>query len=193
MDLSTTIQPKSDQLNADSLRPGPVTVTIQNVTKGTEEQPANLHLVEYPGRAYRPSLTMRRLLVEIWGGDTTTYTGRRLTLFRNPKTKFGRDTVGGIEISHMSNIDRRATVALTVTRGQKKPFYVDPLVEQEAAPAPPSPRQQMFELLKGKGMTEKDQILAYVTETLGRDVQSSQELTEDDVTTILARLTTQEN
>lgn len=192
MDLSTTIQPKSDQLNADSLRPGPVTVTIQNVTEGTEEQPANLHLVEYPGRAYRPSLTMRRLLVEIWGGDTTTYAGRRLTLFRNPSTKFGRDTVGGIEISHLSGIDRRATVMLTVTRGKKKPFHVDPLIERDAAPAPPSPRQQMFELLKVQGMTEKDSILAYVIETLARDVQSSQELTDDDVTTILNRLT-QEN
>lgn len=193
MDLSTTIQPKSDQLNADSLRPGPVTVTIQNVTKGTEEQPANLHLVEYPGRAYRPSLTMRRLLVEIWGGDTTTYTGRRLTLFRNPSTKFGRDTVGGIEISHMSHIERRTTAMLTVTRGKKKPFHVDPLIEHQAAPAPPSPRNQMFELLKVQGMTEKDPILAYVTETLGRDVQSSQELTDDDVTTILTRLTALEN
>lgn len=193
MDLSTTIQPKSDQLNADSLRPGPVTVTIQNVTEGTEEQPANLHLVEYPGRAYRPSLTMRRLLVEIWGGDTTAYAGRRLTLFRNPNTKFGRDTVGGIEISHLSHIDRRTTVMLTVTRGKKKPFSVDPLIEQEAAPAPPSPRQQMFELLKVQGMTDKDPMLAYVTETLGRPVESSQELTDDDVTTILARLTTQES
>ncbi|MGP5483894.1 hypothetical protein ACTXMZ_12995 [Brachybacterium alimentarium] len=193
MDLSTTIQPKSDQLNADSLKPGPVTVTIQNVTKGTEEQPANLHLVEYPGRAYRPNLTMRRLLVEIWGGDTTAYAGRRLTLFRNPHTKFGRDTVGGIEISHLSHIDRRATVMLTVTRGKKKPFHVEPLVEQQAAPAPPSPRNQMFELLTEQGMTEKEPMLAYVSETLGRDVQSSQELTDDDVTTILTRLTTLEN
>lgn len=193
MDMTASIQPKSDQLNADSLIPGPVTVTIHSVTEGNVEQPANVNLVEYPGRAYRPSLSMRRVLVALWGKDSSAYAGRRLTLYRNPKTKFGRDTVGGIEISHMSNIDRRATVMLTVTRGQKKPFYVDPLVEQEAAPAPPSPRQQMFELLKAQDMTDKDSILAYVTETLGRDVQSSQELTDDDVTTILARLTTLEN
>ncbi|RCS81831.1 hypothetical protein [Brachybacterium alimentarium] len=193
MDLSTTIQPKSDQLNADSLIPGPVTVTIREVTEGTQEQPANLHLVEYPGRAYRPSLSMRRVLVALWGKDASTYAGRRLTLYRNPNTKFGRDVVGGIEISHLSHIDRRATVMLTVTRGQKKPFHVEPLVEQQAAPAPPSPRNQMFELLTEQGMTEKEPMLAYVSETLGRDVQSSQELTDDDVTTILTRLTTLEN
>lgn len=192
MDLSTTIQAKSDQLNADDLIGGPVTVTIREVTEGTSEQPANIHLVEYPGRAYRPSLSMRRVLVTVWGGDTTVYAGRRLTLYRNPNTKFGRDVVGGIEISHMSHIEQRTNVSLTVTRGKKKPFPVDPLVEAQAAPAPPSPRQQMFDLLKAEGMTDKDQILAYVTETLGRDVQSSQELTDDDVTTILDRLTTQE-
>lgn len=193
MDLSTTIQAKSDQLNADDLIGGPVTVTIQSVTEGTSEQPANIHLVEYPGRAYRPSLSMRRVLVTVWGGDTTVYAGHRLTLYRNPNTKFGRDVVGGIEISHMSHIDQRTNVSLTITRGKKKPFPVQPLVEAQAAPAPPSPRQQMFDLLKAEGMTDKDQILAYVTETLGRDVQSSQELTDDDVTTILDRLTTQEN
>lgn len=192
MDLSTTIQARSDQLNADDLMGGPVTVTIQDVTEGNAEQPANIHLAEYPGRAYRPSLSMRRLLVTVWGKDTTAYPGRRLTLYRNPKTKFGRDVVGGIEISHMSHIDRRATVMLTVTRGQKKPFHVDPLIEQEAAPAPPSPRQQMFGLLKAQGMTDKDAILTYVTDTLGRTIESSQELTDDDVATILNHLTTQE-
>lgn len=193
MDLSTTIQAKSDQLNADDLIGGPVTVTIQSVTEGTSEQPANIHLIEYPGRAYRPSLSMRRVLVTVWGGDTTVYAGRRLTLYRNPNTKFGRDVVGGIEISHMSHIEQRTNVSLTVTRGKKKPFPVSPLVEAQAAPAPPSPRQQMFDLLKAEGMADKDQILAYVTDTLGRPVTSSQELTDDDVTTILNRLTTQEN
>ena len=52
----------------------------------------------------------------------------------------------------------------------------------------------MFELLTEQGMTEKDPMLAYVSETLGRDVQSSRGgLTDDDVTTILTRLTTLEN
>lgn len=193
MDLSTTIQPKSDQLNADDLIGGPVTVTIQSVTEGTSEQPANIHLVEYPGRAYRPSLSMRRVLVTVWGGDTTVYPGRRLTLYRNPKTKFGRDVVGGIEISHMSHIEQRTNVSLTVTRGKKAPFPVAPLIEQQAAPAPPTPRQQMFELLTGQDLGGSDAVLAYVTDTLGRPIESSQELTDDDVTTILNRLTQENN
>ena len=193
MDLTASIQPKSDQLNADSLMAGPVTVTIDEVIPGNDEQPVNVKLIEYPGRAYRPSKSMLRVLVAAWGKESSAFAGRRLTLYRNPNTKFGRDVVGGIEISHLSHIDKPLKVPLTVTRGKRALFNVQPLIEQQAAPAPPTPRQQMFELLKGQGMTDKDSILAYVIETLARDVQSSQELTDDDVTTILNRLTQENN
>ena len=36
--------------------------------------------------------------------------------------------VGGIRISHMTNITDTMTMALTVTRANKKPFIVQPLV-----------------------------------------------------------------
>jgi len=132
MDLTQSIAPKSDQLNADDLISGPVTVTIQEVAKGSPEQPVDVHLVEFPGRAYRPSKSMRRVMVSAWGAEASTYAGHRLTLFRNPEITFGRDKVGGIEISHLSHIDKPLTVALTATRGKRKNFTVTPL----AAPAP---------------------------------------------------------
>jgi hypothetical protein len=127
MDLSQTIVPKSDQLNADDLIAGPITVTIAEVVAGNAEQPVDVRLVEHPGRAYRPSKSMRRVLVSAWGQDGSTYTGRRITLYRNPDIMFGRDKVGGIEISHLSNIDKPLTVALTATRGKRKNFTVQPL------------------------------------------------------------------
>lgn len=127
MDLTTTIAPKSDQINADDLISGPVTVTIAEVVKGSPEQPVDIRLVEYPNRAYRPSKTMRRILVNAWGTDASTYTGRRITLCRNPDITFGREKVGGIEISHLSNIDTALTVALTSTRGKRKNYTVEPL------------------------------------------------------------------
>jgi len=132
MDLTQSIAPKSDQLNADDLIAGPVTVTVQEVVQGTAEQPVDVRLVEFPGRAYRPSKSMRRVMVMAWGAEASTYAGRRITLFRNPEITFGRDKVGGIEISHLSNIDKPLTVALTATRGKRKNFTVGPL----AAPAP---------------------------------------------------------
>lgn len=133
MDLSTTIEPRSDQLNADDLMAGPITVTIQEVAPGSDDQPVNVHLVERPGRPYKPSKSMRRVMVAAWGKEASVYAGRRLTLYRNPDIKFGREVVGGIEISHMSHLDRRLTVPLTVTRGKKRSFVVQPLpVEAEA-------------------------------------------------------------
>lgn len=132
MDLTETIAPKSDQLNADDLIAGAVTVTIADVTRGNAEQPVDVQLIEFPGRAYRPSKSMRRVMVYAWGPDTTTYGGRRLTLYRNPDITFGREKVGGIEISHLSDIPKPLTVALTATRGKRKNFTVNPL----AAAAP---------------------------------------------------------
>ena len=130
MDLTESIAPKSDQLNADDLISGPVTVTIREVAKGSAEQPVDVHLVEFPGRAYRPSKSMRRVMVMAWGVEASTYAGHRLTLFRNPEITFGREKVGGIEIAELSHIDKPLTVALTATRGKRKNFTVKPLAEQ---------------------------------------------------------------
>jgi hypothetical protein len=124
MDLTESIAPKSDQLNADDLMAGPVTVTIREVTKGTPEQPVDVQLVEFPGRAYRPSKSMRRVMVTAWGAEASAYSGHRLTLVRNPEITFGRDKVGGIEIAAMSHIEKPLTVALTATRGKRKNFSV---------------------------------------------------------------------
>jgi hypothetical protein len=133
MDLTESIAPKSDQLNADDLISGPVTVTISEVAKGSDEQPVDVRLVEFPGRAYRPSKSMRRIMVSAWGKEASAYAGRRLTLYRNPEITFGRDKVGGIEISHLSHLDKPLTVALTATRGRRKNFTVTPLPD---APTP---------------------------------------------------------
>ncbi|TFD80692.1 hypothetical protein E3T54_02825 [Cryobacterium sp. Sr8] len=129
MDMTESIAPKSDQLNADDLMAGPVTVTVREVAAGTPEQPVYVHLIEFPGRAYRPSKSMRRVMVLAWGAEAATYAGHRITLFRNPEITFGRDKVGGIEIAALSHIDKALTVALTATRGKRKNFTVQPLAE----------------------------------------------------------------
>lgn len=127
MDITETVAPKSDQLNADDLIGAPVTVTITAVSRGDAEQPVNIEVAEFPGRMYRPCKSMRRVLVHAWGPDAATYVGRRLTLFNDQSVKWGGQDVGGIRISHMSHLDSRLRVALTVTRGKRAPFIVEPL------------------------------------------------------------------
>jgi hypothetical protein len=134
MDLTESIAPKSDQLNAEDLLTGPRTFTVSEVRAGSAEQPVDVHLAELPGRPYRPSKTMRRVMVAAWGKEAAVYAGRRLTLYRDPEVTFGRDKVGGIKISHLSHIDKPLPVSLTVTRGKRANHTVEPL--PDATPAP---------------------------------------------------------
>ena len=139
MDLTESIAPKSDQLNAEDLLSGPRTFTIEKVEKGTAEQPVNVHLVEFPGRPFKPSKTVRRIMVAAWGKDSAAYTGHRMTLYRDPAVKFGGMDVGGIRVSHMSGITKRIVVALTVTRGKRAPYTVEPLPDDAPTThAPPT-------------------------------------------------------
>lgn len=132
-DMAASIEPKSDQLNAEDLLTGPRTVTITAVTRGNSEQPVNFVTAEFgAGRPYRPSKTMRRVIVAAWGTNSPDYVGRRMTLYREPDITFGPDRVGGIRISHLSHIDRRLEIALTVKRGKRSSFTVEPLPEPSA-------------------------------------------------------------
>jgi hypothetical protein len=127
MDLSESITPRSDQQNFDDYLAGPRTVTVEKVTKGSVEQPVEIHLVEFPGRPYKPSKSMRRVLVHAWGPDASVYVGRRIRLYGDPDVKYGGQTVGGIKISHLSHIEQRLSLSLTSTRGKRAPFTVEPL------------------------------------------------------------------
>lgn len=139
MDLTQSIAPKSDQINAEDLLAGARTFTVERVDEGSVEQPVNVHLVELPGRPYRPSKSMLRVLVAAWGKEASEYAGRRMTLYRDPEVTFGRDKVGGIKISHLSHIEKRMSLALTVTRGRRAFHNVEPLVEDVAQAALPTP------------------------------------------------------
>ncbi len=133
MDLTRSIEPNSSQVNADDLIASDRTVTITGVEAGSAEQPVFVHLQEIPDRTWRPSKSMRRVLVAAWGPEASAYVGRRVTLTRNPEITFGRERVGGIEIAAMSHLDKPLTVALTATRGKRKNFTVQPLPD---APTP---------------------------------------------------------
>lgn len=137
MDISTTTVPKSDQINAEDLLAGPMTFTVSEVKAGSAEQPVDIHMAELPGRPYRPSKSMRRVLMNAWGRETSIYSGRRITLYRDAEVRFGPEAVGGIKISHLSHISEPVSLALTIKRGQRAKHRVDPLLDAPAAPEPP--------------------------------------------------------
>ena len=139
-DLSKTIDPKSDQLNSDDLICGPMTISISKVgaNPASPEQPISIFFDGDNGKPYKPCKSMRRVLVNAWGSDGSKFPGRAMTLYRDPTVKFGGLEVGGIRISHMSDIDKQITMALTATRANRKPYTVKPLqrVERIAGTVP---------------------------------------------------------
>jgi len=139
MDISDTLTPTSDQLDAvDLAHSGPRTFTIKSVSKGKAEQPVQIALEEFP-RVWRPGKSMRRVLAACWGTDASKYVGRKVTLFCDPSVRFGGEAIGGTRISHMSHIDKTQRVPLIVTRGQTAMFTVKPLSEAESSTAPTGP------------------------------------------------------
>jgi len=131
-DMTAVIQPKSDQVDADDFIAGLATFTIESVSisPGTE-QPVNIKLVGEP-RVWRPCKSMSRVLVAAWGPDAKVYSGRSLTLYRDPKVKWGGMEVGGIRVSHLSHIEREMLLQLTATKGKRAPHIVKPLVAEVA-------------------------------------------------------------
>jgi hypothetical protein len=133
LDLSETIIPKSDQLNADDLVAGPLTIKITKVVKADRDGVKAFDL-SYEGdnnRPWKPCKTMRRVILQAWGTDGTKFVGRRITVFRDESVKWAGAAVGGIRISHMSDLVGPLTTSLTITRGQKRPYVVKPLAKQE--------------------------------------------------------------
>lgn len=141
IDMTSTIEPKSDQLNSDSLLSGPMTIKIVKVSANPDssEQPISIFYAEDMSRPFKPCKTIRRLLVALWGKDASQYVGRCLTLYRDPTIKFGGMEVGGIRCSHMSHIEKQVSVALTATRGSKKITTVKPLIIDEPQPQETKP------------------------------------------------------
>lgn len=127
IDLATMVQANSDQVNAADLVQ-PVTVTITRLEHGPDEkQKLNVYTDIFGEKPWRPCLTVRRLISKVWGTDGPVFIGRSLTIYNDPTVTFGRDTTGGIRVSHMSHIDSPVIVKLPVRRGQMGTFTVDPI------------------------------------------------------------------
>jgi len=130
-DMSSTIVIKSDQMNAEDLPPqlGSRTFTITGVdVRDTAEQPLWIYFAEFDQKKpFKPSLTVRKILLIAWGPETDDWIGHRLTLFTDPEVRWAGKATGGIRISHMSGITHRIDANLSSTRGVRKPHIIEPL------------------------------------------------------------------
>ena len=136
-DVTEAAAPRSDQQNYEDYISGPKTVTVSEARPGNSEQPVEVHLVEYPGRPFKPSKTVLRILMAAWTKDASTWAGKRMTLYGDPTVKFGGAVVGGIRVSHLSHIDKPIKLNLTASRGKKTLHEVKPLPDEpQTTPEP---------------------------------------------------------
>lgn len=135
MDLSRTIVPKSDQLNFEDVQSQSISAAIKAVRAGNSEQPVFIDLEGYDGRPYKPSKSMRRVLIGGWGADGHSWVGRSLTLVGDPSVRYGGVAVGGIKISAMSDVEADFSMMLSVSRGKRQEHRVRRLeVKQPQTP-----------------------------------------------------------
>lgn len=125
--LKDTIVPKSDQLNADQLMSGPMTITVTGVSRCAGDQPVAINYKNDEGRPFKPCKTCRKVLIFAWGDDGREWVGKSMTLFCDPEVKFGGVKVGGIRISHLSDIERDLGLSLNTTKGKKGEFVIKKL------------------------------------------------------------------
>lgn len=144
-DLSDTIIAKSDQLNADDLIGADKVIKITNVRRGGENDPVIINYEGDDGRPFKPCKTMRRVLVFAWGKDGTKWIGRHMRLYRDEKVTWAGEEVGGIRISHLSDIDKQITVSLAKSRSKKSMYTIDKL---EPKAKPPYPFEKGFPKMK---------------------------------------------
>lgn len=133
LNIAHTLVCKSDQLNADDLICGPMTISISAVRVVSGDQPVVVNYINDKGKPYKPCLSMRKILAFAWGEDAELWIGRSITLYNDQDVMFGKDRVGGIRISHMSDIKSDMSVVITEKRGKKRQYIVKKLQQQQPA------------------------------------------------------------
>ena len=146
-DVTPTLEAKSDQLNAADLA-DPITVTIEKVTvtdpKG--DQPVHVFLEgeSHKGKPWKPCKTCRRVLARLWGTDASKWIGRRMTLYNDPSVTWAGQKVGGIRISHLSDIPGRQEVPLLTGRGKFSQITIEQLAKPKTPPPEPPATEEEY-------------------------------------------------
>jgi len=156
-DLAQLTVPDSEQLNADDLIGGARIFTISRISRGRPgkakgSQPMNIALVEFVRGPWRPCLTMRRVLMELWGPRPTEWAdGARVELYRDASVTFGDDLVGGFRIARMSHLaEAEHLVIVTTARGRRTTYRIGRLAAQSR------PTADLATVLTDAELTEGD-------------------------------------
>lgn len=166
-EIRASIVAKSDQLNADDLVGGPITVRITGVRRGPADQPVHVFISDRKV-PWKPCKTARRVLAAGWGEDASAWVGRWIRLYRDDSVLWAGVAVGGIRVSGMSHIPRPLALQLQYAKGKKSAVQVEVIT-------PPAPTfyDQLMELVTS-GVATKPQVHAALSQRKPQDVPPSE-------------------
>lgn len=128
-DISHTLIAKSDQLNAVDVIGAEKVLTITSVdVKQSGDQPVIIHYEGENGRPWKPCLTVRRILSELWTRQSDNWVGQSVSVHRDPTVKWAGEPHGGIRPHAATGLDSTVVIKLKEERGGKpKAFEIKPL------------------------------------------------------------------
>jgi len=138
-DIAHTLIAKSDQLNAADIMGTEKILTITSVDVKTTggDQPVTIHYDGENGRPWKPCLTVRRILSQLWTTESEKWIGQSVAVHRDPTVKWAGEPHGGIRPHAATGLDAMVVVKLKEERGGKpKAFDIKPLRLSDSGPKP---------------------------------------------------------
>lgn len=161
MDLSESFAPNSEQLTYAEIGDRIVTVTVEKVTPRSDKpkDPA-IHFVEFPGKPLLPGVNVGSVLRRAWGTNGREWVGRRMKLYGDPDVYFGKEKLGGVRVSHVSDISGPVSVPRR-GKGAHGVITVHPL-KDEAPATRPDPTSALIDHYQATFGVTKQQLEARV-------------------------------
>ena len=129
--VSHTVLAKSDQLNFDDFSGNKKVILITDVKVKIGDQPVSVFYDGHNGKPWKPSLGMRRLLIEAYGNESDNWIGKSVELYGDATVKWAGAEIGGIRISALSDIDPKGLTAfIAISRGKRRKATIPLLVAQ---------------------------------------------------------------
>lgn len=171
----------SDHITQELVSDGPQTFTVTGVTEVTmdgEKQRHAVTLAETAGKTWVPAFTVLKALAQVWSMEKENWVGQKLTLYRDPSVKIGRETVGGIRVSHVTGITEPRTVNVKGALNRTVTYKFSPL--QAEKPREATITQAQWEYLLSKSEGDFGATLLWASQQLSRTIKDPREITADE-------------
>ena len=125
MDISTTLEAKSDQLNAMDIMSCQRVIRIRRVDVKAGDQPVSVFFDGDNNKPWKPSLGMRRAMARAYGNESDNWIGKHVELYFDPEVTWAGKAVGGIKIKAVSDIAAEGiNMSIQISKQKRSPLFI---------------------------------------------------------------------